>query len=432
MNATVYLFGEFNSGYTQYPDDYTSAIFRKFHENAKSTTQVVIHRNGNLMYYGYIRKLEQERYIGLCVVLNGMLLTRLDGLFSLFENTISGLVIKGQLIHFNEQGDIVTKVEKLYMNKEEVDLLNESLRAGFNRFERNVRVLPAMSYNISKDAVKDFVVDDDLDEIIKSSYTNGYTFIYKSKNFNTVQMNSYKGVLTRLNNEKKDLQDELAELQIEYSKTLRQKKQFKFVLILSLVLLGCVIGLFSLNDDLNITRDALSSANSTISVQSDSLSSQSDRISVLHSENRVLEQSRQNERMKRVKAENELESLHSKNQELEQNCLEEQVQRVRAEKKLESIMKIIRERQPFIIKRTKFNYLSGYLNFDYYGMTNETVTIKVCAYSDNGDSFSASSTIFIKSGDNSASIFLSRNLNVAKLYSFEILKGNTIIGGGRH
>lgn len=76
--------------------------------------------------------------------------------------------------------------------------------------------------------------------------------------------------------------------------------------------------------------------------------------------------------------------------------------------------------------------MSGYLNFDYYGMTNEAVTINVYAYSDSGDSFSASSTIFIKSGDNSASIFLSRNLNVAKLYSFEILKGNTIIGGGRH
>lgn len=204
MNATVYLFGEFNSGYTQYPDDYTFAIFRTFHENAKSITQIVIHRNGNLMYYGYIRKLEQERYIGLCVVLNGLLLTRLDGLFSLFENIISGLVTKGQLIHFNEQGDIVTKVEKLYMNKEEVDLLNESLRAGFNRFESNIRTLPAISYNVSKDSVKNFVIDDDLDEIIKSSYTNGYTFIYKSKGFNTVQMNSYKGVLTRLSNEKKN------------------------------------------------------------------------------------------------------------------------------------------------------------------------------------------------------------------------------------
>lgn len=111
---------------------------------------------------------------------------------------------KGQLIHFNEQGDIVTKVEKLYMNKEEVDLLNESLRAGFNRFESNIRTLPAISYNVSKDSVKNFVIDDDLDEIIKSSYTNGYTFIYKSKGFNTVQMNSYKGVLTRLSNEKKN------------------------------------------------------------------------------------------------------------------------------------------------------------------------------------------------------------------------------------
>jgi len=87
MNATVYLFGNFNSGYTQYPDDYTSDIFGKFHSNAKSTTQIAIHRNGNLMYYGYIRKLEQDRYLGLCVVLNGLMLTRIDGLFSLFENT---------------------------------------------------------------------------------------------------------------------------------------------------------------------------------------------------------------------------------------------------------------------------------------------------------------------------------------------------------
>ena len=141
MNATVYLFGEFNSGYTQYPDDYTSAIFNQFHKNAKSTTQIAIHRDGNLIYYGYIRKLEQERYIGLCVVLNGLLLTRIDGLFSLFENTISGLVTKGLLIHFNEQGDIVTKVEKLYLNKEEVGLLNESLRAGFNRFVGNITCL---------------------------------------------------------------------------------------------------------------------------------------------------------------------------------------------------------------------------------------------------------------------------------------------------
>lgn len=404
MNATVYLFGEFNSGYSQYPDDYTSAIFNQFHKNAKSTTQIAIHRDGNLIYYGYIRKLEQERYIGLCVVLNGLLLTRIDGLFSLFENTISGLVTKGLLIHFNEQGDIVTKVEKLYLNKEEVGLLNESLRAGFNRFVGNITTLPAISFGTPKDSIKNFIVDDDLNEIIKSSYTNGYTFIYKSKDFNTAQINSYKGVLTRVNNEKKELQEKLDKLQNEHTKTLRQKKQFKFVLTLFVVLLGCAIGLFSLNDNLNITRNALSSANDSISMLQDSLNSQIIRISNLHSTNRKLAQTIQKEQEQRVKAENSYENLK----------------------------KIISERQPFIVKKTSFNFRTGYLRFDYYGMTDGAVTINVRVYNDSGVSFSTSSTTYIQSGDNTASIYVNRSLDAKEWYSFEILKDNTILGGSRH
>lgn len=404
MNATVYLFGEFNSGYTQYPDDYTSAIFNQFHKNAKSTTQIAIHRDGNLIYYGYIRKLEQERYIGLCVVLNGLLLTRIDGLFSLFENTISGLVTKGLLIHFNEQGDIVTKVEKLYLNKEEVGLLNESLRAGFNRFVGNITTLPAISFGTPKDSIKNFIVDDDLNEIIKSSYTNGYTFIYKSKGFNTAQINSYKGVLTRVNNEKKELQEKLDKLQNEHAKTLRQKKQFKFVLTLFVVLLGCAIGLFSLNDNLNITRNALLSANDSISILHDSLSNQ-----VIHISN-----------------------LHSTNRKLVQTIQKEQEQRAKVENSYENLKKIINERQPFIVKKTSFNFRTGYLRFDYYGMTDGAVTINVRVYNDSGVSFSTSSTTYIQSGDNTASIYVNRNLDAEKWHSFEILKENTILGGSRH
>ena len=112
MNTSVYLFGEFNNGYSQYPDDYTSSIFQNFYTNAKATTQIAIYRDGNLMYYGYIRKLQEDRYIGLCVLLNGLMLNRIDGLFSLFENTISNLVCNGQLIHYDEQGELVLKKGK--------------------------------------------------------------------------------------------------------------------------------------------------------------------------------------------------------------------------------------------------------------------------------------------------------------------------------
>ena len=404
MNASVYLFGEFNSGYSQYPDDYASSIFQKFSANAKSTTQIAIHRDGNLVYYGYIRKLQQGRYIGLCVVLNGLILKRIDGLFSLFENTISNLVTNGKLIHFNEQGDLVTCVEKLYLNQEEIDLLTESLRAGFKRFEAYSATLPAVSYGTSKDSCKDFVVDDEQEKIIKSSYTNGYTYVYKSKGFNTAQLNSYKGVLSRSYKEKQELAAKLDALEKEHAKTLKQKKQFKYVIIMFVILLGCAIGLFALNDNLNLTRDALSSANDTISMQNDSLYVKSVEISNLHDANHELDVRRQAEEDKRIEAESNLESLKKK----------------------------ICDRQPFIVKSTSFDFSSGYLRFEYYGMTDGTVNVKVRAYNDEGSSYSNSSSIYIESGDNSASIYLSRGLDSGKWYSFELLKDNIILGGDRH
>ena len=390
MNASVYLFGEFNSGYSQYPDDYASSIFQKFSANAKSTTQIAIHRDGNLVYYGYIRKLQQGRYIGLCVVLNGLILKRIDGLFSLFDNTISNLVTNGKLIHFNEQGDLVTCVEKLYLNQEEIDLLTESLRAGFKRFEAYSATLPAVSYGTSKDSCKDFVVDDEQEKIIKPSYTNGYTYVYKSKGSNTAQLNSYKGVLSRSYKEKQELAAKLDALEKEHAKTLKQKKQFKYVIIMFVILLGCAIGLFALNDNLNLTRDALSNANDTICMQKDSLYVKSVEIS----------------------------NLHDAHQKVKSN--------------LESLKKKICDRQPFIVKSTSFDFSSGYLRFEYYGMTDVTVNVKVRAYNDEGSSYSNSSSIYIESGDNSASIFLSRGLDGGKWYSFELLKDNIIIGGDRH
>lgn len=411
MNASVYLFGEFNSGYSQYPNDYASSIFQKFSANAKSTTQIAIHRDGNLMYYGYIRKLQQERHIGLCVVLNGIILKRIDGLFSLFENIISNLVTNGRLIHFNEQGELVTSVEKLYLNKEEIELLTETLRAGFNRFESCSASLPAVSYGTSKESCRNFVVDDDCDEIFNSSYTNGYTYIYKSNGYNTAQLDSYKGVLNKTYKEKQELQTRLEKLEKEHEKTLKQKKQFKIVIILFIILLGCAIGLFALNDNLNLTRSELSGANETITMQSGMLDDKNMEISILSSNNDELE----------IRLRSEEEKVQT-----------EISKRTKAEEELESFKRTISDRQPFIIESTSFNFSTGYLAFDYYGVTEGTTPLKIRAYNDDGESYINSSSIYINKGHNSVSIYLSRDLSSSRWYSFEILKDNRILGGDRH
>lgn len=404
MNTSVYLFGEFNNGYSQYPDDYTSAIFQNFYANARSTTQIAIHRDGNLMYYGYIRKLQEDRYIGLCVVLNALVLNRIDGLFSLFENTISNLVSNGHLIHYDEQGELVTSVDQLYLNQEEIELVSASLRIGFNRFESKCSSIPAVSYGISKDSCKDFVVDDDHDEIVKSSYTNGYTYIYKSKGFNTAQLNSYRGVLCKSYKEKQELQAKLDALEKEHAKTLRQKKQIKFVTILCVILMGCAIGLFFLNDNLNSTRSELNSTKNQLMEANQIISNKN----------------------------NELSELSLKNDELNTQYITEKQKRTEIEGNHERLLNTIAGRQPFFIKKTSFVFSTGYLTIEYYGITEGNIDIQVRAYGANGESYKTTSSVYVYKGDNTTSIYLNRGLDSGTWYSFEVLKGNDILGGGRH
>lgn len=409
MNASVYIFGEFNSGYSQYPDDYAASIFKKFSANAKSTTQIAIHRDGNLVYYGYIRKLQEDKYIGLCIVLNGLMFNRIEGLFSLFENTISNLVSKGMFVHFDEQGNLVTSVEKLYLNKEEIQLFTESFRAGISRFKTYCPSLPAVSYGTSKDSKKDFVIDDNHDEIIKSSYTNGYTYIYKSKGFNTAQLNSYQGVLSKSYKENQELKTELTALKEEHAKALRQKKQYEFVFVLFLILFCCAIGLFSLNDNLKKTNEELFNTNYDLGLERKALSSANDTISM------------QTE---------QISNLHNEIYELDAQRREEENKRIEDENNLEELQKKIGDIQPFIVKSTSFNFSTGYLNIEYYGMVEESVYIQLKAFNDKV-SYGNSSTINVHKGDNTVKVYLSRDLTSQDWYSFEILKGNVILGGHR-
>lgn len=404
MNIAVYLFGAFNNGYTQYPEDYTKSKFQNFNLNAKAVTQIAIHREGGLMYYGYIRKLEQGHYIGFCVVINGLMLTKLDGLFSLYENVISTLVTNGRLIQFNEQGDIVTNVDRLRMNLDEVDFLTDTLRAGFYNLKSTFKQLPPVSYGTAKDSLKSLSVEDNIEDIVRSSHTYGYTYVYKSRDFNTTQLNSYKEVLNRLNNEKIELAKRFDELTHEHRKTIKQKKQYRFVAILFLLILGCLIGILNLNNNLKSTTYNLNKANKTIDSQNNSIDSKNSHILALENENRVLKVKYQETESLRRQVETNLDSLHN----------------------------IITARQLFLIKSTSFDFSTGSLSFAYIGFKNESVTITVRVYNDEGYSFNKSTNIDLLAGDNVAEVYLNRNLDDKTWYSFEILKGNTIIGGDRH
>lgn len=397
MNSSVYIFGDLGSGYTQYPDDYARDICRNFYEKTTAASQIVIHRNGVLMYYGYVRKLDDNRqYIGFCILTNGIMFPQVGSLFSVFENAVADMATRGEILGFNERGDIVAQVADLSEKEEAVARTTFALRGEISRLEADIRPLPPVSYAVSFHDSKTFCAGDDEEEIAQAASRYGYTCILKDGECDTAALSGYRNVIRKLHSDIEELSARNGELKSRYNALYARREQYRKVIALCLIITLCGAGLFFLKDRLDSTQENLSDANRTIQSKEKSISGMNSRII-------RLKDSLQYEKMVRIAAENDFSSFKS----------------------------MLNDMQPFIVKSTDFSFDTGWLSFDYYGLRNETVTLYAKAF--NGDfSYSNSASMEVKKGNNTFSIYLNNNLNGATWYSFELLIGNKIIGGDRH
>lgn len=404
VNSSIYIFGSFDNGYTQYPDNYAKGIFQNFFAQARSKSQIVIHRDKELMYYGYVRKLDKSsQYIGFCVLLNGMMFSNISNLFVIFENAVAELVSHGDIIAFNEHGDIISTTSSLVNKLKEVNSITAMIKNGINGMESYKKSLPPINYSISNTEQKVFAYNDPNDTLIDASCKYAYTYIAKDKGYNTASLLGYKGIIRKLHKEKEELSSEYDKLKSQYNKLNKQKKQYRNVVVLCVVVAVCGIGLFFLNDSLNSTQQTLEQTQSENVQKGKTIQELNSNITTLNGNISHLESSLSLEQSKREEAETELNTLKN----------------------------IYLEQQPLFVKSTSFNFNSGWLSFEYYGYYEKTVTLGVRAL-DGDYSYSNSTTFNVEKGHHSASIYLSSNLSSSRWYSFELLIGNKIIGGDRH
>lgn len=240
MNCSVYIFGELSSGYTQYPEDSSSHILSNLITNCKAETQLVVKREDNLMYYSYIRKLENKKYIGLSILVNGYYIQNIQDLFSIFEKTLEELVTTGSIVCFSHDGKIVPSQKQLKEQEEDIDSISINLSSEFNNAGKSYK-LPSVDYSVAKDSIKEYRINDDKRHIVRSSYTYGFTYIYKDKDFNTVKIDSYQGVLSRVSRERDEFKSRNVNLSLQLSKVKAQKRNLIWVSVLGGVVL--VLGL---------------------------------------------------------------------------------------------------------------------------------------------------------------------------------------------
>lgn len=255
MNSSTYIFGNLGYGYDQYPNDYANVLFQKFYENATANTQVAVHRNGDLMYYAYIRKLQNKEYIGLCIVLNGIMFRGIKVLFEQFENYITDIVVRGNIIEFTEDGNIVSKKIPLYEKQTEIDLIIKTIQTSIESLQ--TQKLPSVNLSISKDDFQSFSIDDDARNILDSISNYSYTYIYKSKDYNTATLTSYSNKLFVLNNEKKAALQVVEKQKSEIATLKRAQKNYKLVIWLIVIIFVGLVCVMSFVSNTNVRIQGL-------------------------------------------------------------------------------------------------------------------------------------------------------------------------------
>lgn len=404
VNTSVYIFGVLNNGYTQYPDNYSRDVYQNFYVHASAKSQIVIHRDSGLMYYGYIRKLDNvSQYIGFCILLNDMMFSNISLLFPIFENAVAEMVTKGEILTFNENGDIVSKNNELIQSQQEIIRISNMITNAIGSLDRHIERLPPVDYSKSNKEKKQFNIADPNDAIVEASYKYAYTYVAKDKGCDTSSLAGYKGVVKKISKEKSEISSQYYKLKSQYDKLNKQKNQYKKVVVLCFIVVVCGVGLFILKNALNDTELNLQQAREENVQKSKTINDQKTSIASL--KNNIVD----------------LKSLLSAEKE----------HRMNIEQELEQLTKIYNEKQPLFVKSTSFDFGTGWLSFDYYGFCDKEVTLSVKAF--NGEySYSNSATLSVEKGHHSSSIYLSSGLNSSKWYSFELLIGNKIVGGDRH
>ncbi len=281
MNFDFYLLGT-PDGYDQYPLDDKVDLFRSFHDDVKSDTQMTVWRNAELVYYVYTRNLRtagKNQYFGMVIAINGLYLSHIGNMFSVFEQLCSNIALRGRILKFDKTGKIQFVHSRFVDTPDEIEITIRDCRELVETNLRNdLRHLP-VEYVVQRRAITV-----SFDEEFAESKLNGLLKEYTCIHFTRAE-NEGEGyidmVVTRLYEENRNLKE-------QYKRLNAQKKQYKIVITLLLLLFVVGGALFALNHYVHLKHVEIQEKNDTISSQSTRIQNQNDTIVRQKDENEQL------------------------------------------------------------------------------------------------------------------------------------------------
>lgn len=284
MNFEFYLLGT-PDGYNQYPLDNKADLFRSFHDDVKSDTQMTIWRNADVVYYVYTRNLRsagKNQYFGMVIATNGLYLSHIGNVFSVFEQLCSNIALRGRILKIDKTGRIQFVHPRFIDTPDEIETtLHECRELVETNLRNDLKHLPE-EYVVPRRAIT-IAYDDEFKDSKLHNLLKEYNCIHFTKAENEgagyIDM-----VITRLYEENRNLKE-------QYKRLNSQKKQYRFVIILFLLLIGVAGVLFTVNHYVHLKHVEIQGKNETINSQNDTINRQRGENEQLTQENQLLNDS---------------------------------------------------------------------------------------------------------------------------------------------
>jgi len=274
MKPIVYFFGTISGRLVSYPEDHTRAFFTNFIKKAKHISQIVLHREDNLLYYGYVRRFSPNyNYLGICLCID-CVYKDMKHMFSVFDSIFADMVQQGDILKISSNSQIEWSMDSFFSEEVAVAEYSKKILDSINLSEQNILVLPPVDFSMSIDKCLDISLGNDSGLIADAIKRYCNLYIVKT-NSEIARVTSFQNLvkgknveIQKLNSRLTEKKQQISELKTKYSKLNEQKRQYKKVVVLCILTVACGIGLFFLKDSLDSTRDNLVDARNDI-VQKD-------------------------------------------------------------------------------------------------------------------------------------------------------------------
>ena len=255
-----YIFSYVSGNYQQYTSDHSEAFIKQCCIDCKDTHQIAIHRDGNLMYYTYLYKKNASSIYGLSVVC-GEVCLNLKWLFEYLQKTLEASANKGVLFNYDKQGQIRKNVVSFATEAAEIDNIFRDIKDDLERRPLFWEQLPSEDLSVPLTSKIALAFNDDDKAKITEALRHYHNVVVTMEN---TLPSSFSQTVLRLNSEKEQLLVQKNGLEVEIEALKRQKKQYKWVIILSLLVAIGLITIVSFNQNVNQLRGVIRSKDLSI------------------------------------------------------------------------------------------------------------------------------------------------------------------------